>query len=79
MFKKKATGFIGLIPRPNESSDDSKPHEQNYQGMDDVEESRMTDSAKPKYKDKRNKNRGPARDSDGFNYTKKVIKDLNNG
>jgi len=47
--------------------------------MDDVQESRMTDSQRDKYKDKRNKNKAPARDSDDFNYTNKVIKELSNG
>lgn len=47
--------------------------------MDDVQRSRTTDSARDKYKDKRNKSQQPARDSDQFNYTKnKKIKDLNN-
>ena len=46
--------------------------------MDDVQESRTTDSARDKYKDKRDKTQKPARDSDHFDYVDYLVKDLTN-
>lgn len=45
--------FFGLIERPNEKSDNRDIHPSTYNNMRDVMNSRVTDSAKDKFKDKR--------------------------
>jgi hypothetical protein len=72
---KNATGAIGLIKRPNESSADSSRHETNRHP--DTPSRSSLDSGKDKYQDKRSPEGNPERDSNVFEKTdKKPIKEL---
>jgi hypothetical protein len=72
---KSATGAIGLIKRPNESSADSSRHE-TVRHPDTPSRSSL-DSGKDKYKDKRSPEGNPERDSNVFEKIKKEpIKEL---